>query len=211
MRADAAAAAEWSPLLHLRTVRVGTLNEPKLEAVRAALAPYAPRVEVAGAQVESGVSEQPVGYDEIVSGARNRARRAREAGACELALGIEDGLVELPLASGPGEVLNVGCAFVTDGHREALGLSAGFAYPPQCVAPALDRREPIGEVFDRVFAAYRGGAAGPAGALPSARGVGNIGKLSLGVLPRSDYARQAVLCALVRFLHPALYDPESRG
>jgi inosine/xanthosine triphosphatase len=195
-------------------VRVGTLNEPKLEAVRAALTPYAPRVRVAGAEVDSGVPGQPVGYDEIVAGARNRALRARALGACDLALGIEDGLVELPLDSGAGEVLNVGCAFVTDGRRDALGLSAGFAYPPRCVAPALERREPIGEVFDRVFAAYQAGmpdaAPGPARAaeLPSGRSVGNIGKLSLGVLPRSDYARQAVLCALVRFLHPALYDPE---
>ena len=43
--------------------------------------------------------------------------------------------------------------------------------------------------------------------MPSARTSGNIGKLTLGVLPRSDYARHAVLCALVSFLHPDLYTP----
>ena len=47
----AGARFEWTPstpLAELRRVRVGSTNEPKLEAVRNALAPYAPQVEVAG-------------------------------------------------------------------------------------------------------------------------------------------------------------------
>lgn len=187
-------------------MRVGTLNRPKIEAARAALEPYAPDAVVAGVAVESGVAEQPVGYEEIVAGARNRARRALASGACELAVGIEDGLVELVL-DGRREVLNVGCAVVASPDREGLGFSSAFAYPSQCVAPALDERAPIGDVFDRVFqdylAARDGGEDAPEA--PSGGTVGNIGKLSNGVLPRSDYARHAVLCALVRFLHPDLY------
>jgi non-canonical (house-cleaning) NTP pyrophosphatase len=35
--------------------------------------------------------------------------------------------------------------------------------------------------------------------------VGNIGKLTLGVLPRSEYTRHAVLCALVALIHGDLY------
>lgn len=207
-----------SPLARIASVRVGSRNEPKLEAVRAALEPYVPGVSVQGVDVESGVPEQPVGWPEIVSGARNRARAALRSGPCDLAVGIEDGLVEIDLGpdAGPGEgpVLNVGCAVVADGARESLGLSSGFAYPPDCVAPALSERVPIGDVFDRVFTAYlrdSGQGAAPGGSEPSGRGIGNIGRLSLGVLPRSDYGRQAVLCALVRFLHPGLYDREWRA
>ena len=184
-------------------VRVGSRNAPKLEAVRAAVSAYVRDVRVEGASVPSGVPEQPVGWDEIVGGARNRARGALSSGACDLAVGIEDGLVEMTL-EGRSEVLNVGCAFVTDGARESIGFSSAFAYPPQCVAPALEGRVPIGDVFDRVFAA----ASGETEDAPSATTRGNIGRLSLGVLPRSDYAQQAVLCALVRFLHPLLYDLE---
>ncbi len=40
---------------------------------------------------------------------------------------------------------------------------------------------------------------------PSSKTVGNIGKLSLGVLNRDQYAEQAVICALLRFIHPDLY------
>jgi inosine/xanthosine triphosphatase len=210
-----------SPLARIASVRVGSLNAPKLEAVRQALAPYAPKARVEGVGVPSGVSEQPIGYDEIVAGARNRARRAFEAsvsdrgdvcdlaGVCDLAIGIEDGLIDLGLADYPRTVLNVGCAYVVDAERESIGFSSAFAYPPECITPALDERAPIGDVFDRVFGEYvREHTDGGLGDLPSGRSLGNIGKLSLGVLPRSDYARQAVLCALVRFLHPALYDRE---
>jgi inosine/xanthosine triphosphatase len=184
-------------------VRVGTENGPKLEAVRLAFGAYASQVEVLGSAVDSGVPEQPVGFDEIIEGARNRARAAAETGACELSVGIEDGLVELPGQSG-APPLNMGCAIVTDGAREGLGFSSGFAYPPGCSKPAIEGRQPIGDLFD---AYWRSRAKDDPGAPPgpSALSSGNVGKLSLGVLPRSEYARHAVLCALIRFLHPDLY------
>ncbi len=194
-----------SRLAPLATVRVGTENRPKLEAVRLALGAYAEDLEVIGHAVESGVPDQPVGFSEIVRGARQRASRALGAGPCELAVGIEDGLVEI--ADLGGEVLNVGAAVITDGEREGLGFSSLFAYPPACVGPALAKREPIGEVFDALWQREKG----ESGLGPSGRSVGNIGMLSLGVLPRSEYGRHAVLCALIHFLHPELYPSMSRG
>lgn len=188
-------------LASLRRVRVGSTSPPKLEAVRNALAAFAPRVEVEGVAVSSGVPEQPVGFQEIVLGARNRAERARRD--AELGVGIEDGLVALPSGdrSDPSEHLNVGCAAVTDGSRVGLGFSSAFAYPPSCTLPAVRDREPIGPLFDRFWAQWRGEAS----PRPSGAGVGNIGKLSLGVLTRGEYARHAVVCALLCFLHPDLY------
>jgi len=197
-------------LRYVKYVRVGSAKVPKIDAVRSALAAFVSGVEIEGVAVESGVSEQPVGLDEIALGARNRACRALEVAGgtrCDLALGIEDGLVELSLGGRP-EVLNIGCAFVTDGCREAFGLSSGFAYPPDCTAPALAGGEDIGSIFDRVWSAYRPAPAahgGEAGREPPGAGVGNIGKLTLGALPRSEYGRHAVVCALVKFLHPSLY------
>jgi inosine/xanthosine triphosphatase len=192
-------------------VRVGSQKAPKIEAVRSALEAFTTGVDVQGVAVESGVPEQPVGLDEIAAGARNRARRALDAPGepCDLAFGIEDGLVEVALG-GRAEVFNIGCAFVTDGQRESLGLSSGFAYPPDCTAPALEQRADIGTVFDRLWREYDVEAS--ASEEPSGAGAGNIGKLTFGVLPRSEYGRHAVVCALVRFLHPSLYfDVESSG
>ncbi len=186
----------------LGTVRVGSCNGPKLEAVRSALLPYtenAEGLEVIGHSVESGVPDQPVGLEEIVAGARHRARSAHDQGPCDLAVGIEDGLVVFSELG--GDVLNVGAAVLTDGRSESVGLSSGFAYPPACLPPALEGREPIGGVFDRYWQA----CGGEIESEPSALSVGNIGRLTLGVLSRSEYGRQAVLCALVRFLHPGMY------
>lgn len=194
-------------LASVRRVRVGTTNPPKLEAVRRAILEYAPHAVVEGAAVESGVSEQPVGFPEIQRGARNRARAAFESGACELAVGIEDGLVSLPGLE--GAALNIGCTIVTDGEREGFGTSSGFGYPLGCLEPALANRTPIGDLFDDFWRSRRSESPSEA-ELPSALSSGNIGKLSLGVLPRSEYQRHAVLCALIPFLHPELYAVEQR-
>lgn len=196
-------AAAGTPLARLSHVRVGSLNAPKIAAVRAALAPYAPAARVEGVAVASGVPDQPVGFAEIVGGARERASAAHRSGACDLAVGIEDGLVTLPGVE--GDPLNVGCAAVTDGARIAIGLSSGFAYPPACAVQALRERSPIGDLFDALWRREHHEATDA----PSSLSVGNVGKLTLGVLPRTEYARHAVVCALVRFLHPDLYPDEA--
>ena len=60
------------PLAAVRWVRVGSVNEPKLAAVRSAFGAYAPDAKIEGVAIASGVSEQPVGFEEVIRGARNR-------------------------------------------------------------------------------------------------------------------------------------------
>jgi non-canonical (house-cleaning) NTP pyrophosphatase len=117
-------------------------------------------------------------------------------------VGLEDGLVALPDGEGELRHLNVGCAAIAHGERVWLGFSAGFAYPPECTEPAVRDRAPIGSLFDRLWEQRRGEALAPA----AARMLGNVGKLTLGVLPRSEYTRHAVLCALVALIHGDLYN-----
>lgn len=201
-------------------VRVGTTNPAKLAAVRSALAALRPidgapgELVIEGVEVPSGVPEQPVGWPEIVAGARNRAGAALARADCALAVGLEDGLVELPAGEGPEpmRIFNVGCAWVTDGRRTGTGFSSGFSYPPALLGPAFAAREPIGALFDALWQARRGPSAGsavddpPASGGPSGRQGGNVGQLTQGRLDRSAYGAQAVLCALVPFLHVDLYD-----
>jgi len=191
------------PLAAVRWVRVGSLNEPKLAAVRSAIGSYAPLARVDGVSVASGVPEQPVGFEEIVRGARGRAEAVVRGAPCDLGVGIEDGLVPLPSGGVEGGLAhwNVGCVAITDGERTSLGFSSAFAYPPECSLRAVRDREPIGAVFDGLWERSRGKSA----SRPSAMSIGNIGRLSDGVLPRAEYARHAVLCALVAFVQPDLY------
>jgi inosine/xanthosine triphosphatase len=178
-------------------VRVGSRNTAKLEAVRRGLAPFFAHVQVLSGDAASGVDAQPLGFAEIVAGARNRARASHSAGACDLAAGIEDGLIAVPEV--PTGWVNVGCCVLFDGAREGLGFSAGFEYPPDCVAAATGSpRTPIGDAFDRRFSARPGRRdPGP--------GAGNIGRLTEGALTRADYGAQAVTCAWLRFMHRELY------
>jgi inosine/xanthosine triphosphatase len=191
-------------------VRVGTENPAKCDAVRKALMSLQPRtrvgsrpvaeIQIVPTAVSSGVSEQPIGFSEIVAGARQRARAALGIGGV-LAVGIEDGLVSLPEAGAEG-FYNVGCAWVTDGEREGSGFSSGFAYPGECLGPATRDQLPIGELFDAMWRSRRDAEAAEA----SGRNEGNIGRLTGGRLTRSEYGSHGVLCALVRFLHRDLYD-----
>lgn len=166
-----------------------------------ALAAYVSGAETLGVDVPSGVSDQPCGFVEIQRGARNRAEAALESGACDLAVGYEDGLV---LIEGAGW-LNIGCAALLNDEHQSVGLSSGFAYPPACIAPAVEQRKPIGEVFGALWRRqHREPASNNS---TSALATGNVGKLSAGALTRAEYTRHAVLCALVSWLHPELYAP----
>lgn len=178
-------------------VRIGSANGAKLEAVRIALAPFFRPLDLHACPVESGVAAQPVGFEEILAGARTRARSAFRAGVCDLSAGIEDGLVPVPDTT--TGYMNVGCCALYDGERASLGLSAGFEYPIACVGSAISDRVPVGDTFDAIFGA-------PEGWPDPGRGAGNIGRLSGGALTRAQYGAQAVTCALVRLLHAELYD-----
>ena len=97
------------------------------------------RPELVPVGVESGVPEQPIGWTEIVSGARNRARAAFDSGPCGLAVGIEDGLARL--VEGPVDEVrpadgffNVGCAWITDGPARPR-LLVGLRLPRRRAAP----------------------------------------------------------------------------
>ena len=196
-------------------VRIGTQNQAKVAAVRKAFETFASAevdLVLVPVEVASGVAEQPIGWDEIKAGARNRAKAAFESGDCALAVGIEDGLVRLvgnqgePSGGGSEDVFNFGCAWLTDGEREGVGFSSGFAYPKECLGPAMRDQEPIGDLFDALWQSRRNSSGGPATTAPSGRRGGNIGRLTEGGLDRSEYGAQAVICALVRFLHTDLYD-----
>jgi len=178
-------------------VNVGSHNAAKLEAVRLGLGPFFERLELTACDVEGGVSDQPLGFDEIVTGARNRAIGSFGLGNCDLAAGIEDGLV--PVAQLPTGYVNLGCCVLYDGNQAAYGFSSGFEYPPTCVSDATGfPRAPIGAAFDRLIA-HRPQAVGDPWR-------SNVGHLTRGLLSRADYGSHAVICAWVRFLHPDLYE-----
>jgi inosine/xanthosine triphosphatase len=98
----------------------------KIAATRKAFAKFFRKVTVAGVDVPSSVSPQPISFGEIVRGARERARKAFRD--CDYSVGIEAGLFRVgPVSPRPFQI-TMACVF--DGEREALGAGPFFELPP---------------------------------------------------------------------------------
>ncbi|MGH3923625.1 MAG: DUF84 family protein, partial [Pseudonocardiaceae bacterium] len=75
---------------------VGSVNPVKIEAARLVIADmFGDAGFVESVAVPSGVPDQPMGSDVILSGALNRAYAARSAGDGDMGIGLEGGIIEV--------------------------------------------------------------------------------------------------------------------
>lgn len=169
-------------------IRVGSRNPVKLGAIRSVMEPCFPGAEFRPVGVESGVPDQPIGYEQTLGGAINRARAAFALeGACDLAVALESGLIPVPL-TGTGYMNLTACA-IHDGRQTYLGLGPAFELPAEVTRLVVE------EGLELDPAVLRSGlTADPR----IGYGQGLIGILSRGRVTREDYSRPAVSMALVR-------------
>lgn len=134
----------------------------------------------------------PLTMDEIVDGARARARAlldVKEAPGTpvRLAVGVEGGLA--PLASGGAWTLQTWAA-VSDGGRWSCGGGPSLLIPDSIARRVCDGEE-LGDVIDELAGS-------------SVRGTrGAWGVLTRDLIDRRDAFRLAVLAALAPFYNPA--------
>ncbi|HRN52064.1 MAG TPA: inosine/xanthosine triphosphatase, partial [Gemmatimonadaceae bacterium] len=140
--------------------------------------------------VASGVPDQPFGDAETIAGARARARRAREAAAADLGVGLEGGVVD-----GPDGMRT--CAWCVVVHRDGReGVGGSLAMPlPDGVARMIRAGEELGYAMD-AFANERG----------TKHGKGAVGILTAGKIDRQAAYEVLVTYAMAPFVVPALYD-----
>jgi len=177
-------------LTDLQRVLVGSTNPVKIAAVRAVLARVAPQAVVSGVAVASGVPDQPWGDAQTIAGARTRARRALEAGAGELAVGLEGGVVQ----EADGRVRTCAWAVIVgrDG-REGTGGSLAMPLPMRVVA-RLDAGEELGVAMDA-----------EARVTGTKTGRGAVGILTAGLIDRQAAYEPLVTYALVPWLAPEFF------
>ncbi|KAB1189127.1 MULTISPECIES: inosine/xanthosine triphosphatase [Haloferax] len=162
-------------------IAVGSGNPVKRRAVERAI----PHASVAAVAVDSGVSEQPVGHDETISGAVTRARRAFESGDYALGVGIEGGVAAHPSGSDTDDDLYlIMWSAVTDGDRVGRGAGPTFALPDR-IADRIRAGEELGPVMDDVL-----------GTEDVAKNEGAAGAFSEGRITRADALVSAVTAAL---------------
>ena len=113
---------------------VGSKSSLKLDAVKAACEEVSIDADVIGVSTSSGVPEQPVGYEEILSGALNRSHEALANAGDAWTVGIENGLVRV------GEERYVDIAAVViriPGEAALISTSEAVEFPWDEVSMAL--------------------------------------------------------------------------
>lgn len=112
----------------LRVVSVGSLNPIKTSAVEEGMKKTIGNVLISPVNIESGVSNQPKGFDETFNGAYNRAKGAFEKVNSVFGVGIEAGMIKI------GEKhLDIHVCVVYDGLNYTVGTSQGFQIPSDLV------------------------------------------------------------------------------
>ncbi len=182
-------------------VCVGSLNPTKYNAVKSAFGKYFDKFKIFTIKAESKVPNQPIGLDQILEGAINRARCALTYLITEkkrnneiYGVGIEAGLIDVPQAKTQFLDLQF-CAILNERNEISLGSGVGFEYPKTVIDQVLsDRNREVGEIIGKL-----------AHNLNIKNETGAISFLSKGVINRTDILTQAVICALIPIVNKELY------
>ena len=170
---------------------VGSRNPVKINCVRTGFEKMFPRMpfEIQGIEVPSGVSIQPVGSDETLLGAQNRADAARNLlPHADYWVGIEGGVKD------DGQDMQA-FAWVVVRSPQGVGKGrTGSFYLPGVIAELVREGIELGKADDIYF-----------GRNNSKQANGAIGLLTGDVLDRGQYYEHAVIMALIPFKNPALY------
>jgi inosine/xanthosine triphosphatase len=187
-----------------RTIAVGSARRPKLNAVKdAALAiglliGEGVAFDVAGYEVESGVSHTPTSREELMQGARQRAEALREvlgaqSKAANYLVGLEGGL-DVVMDNGVPCVFLESWAYVSDGSRGHFGCSGSIELPTALATAVLSRGTELAVAIDQF-----------AGAAGIRDGQGAWGVLTRNLISRQESFRLAAIAAFAPFYNEKLY------
>lgn len=169
-------------------IAVGTTNKIKIKAITELLHDYPQlaHAEVKSFSVSSEIAEQPLSLEEIIRGAKNRAKNAFEAcDSCSYSFGIESGLFEA-IGTQTGFLEACICC-IYDGVNHLIGLSCGFEVPPHILELVVEKNRDLAQAcFDAGVTTNE--------KLGSAEGL--VGILSKGRIDRKEYTKQCIATAL---------------
>lgn len=167
----------------LARVVVGSTNEVKVNSVRLAFKPYYD-AKVVGVEVESGVGAQPLG-EETFLGARRRAANAMKKQACDFAVGIEGGIMDI-------STIKFAFAAICILDREGMQSTAttGLFPLPEEILRLVDEGFELGSAMDRLT-----------GLNGVKRGPGAVGILTKRVIDRTKLYCHGTTLALIPHLN----------
>ncbi len=173
---------------------VGSDNPVKVNAVKNVVLKIWPSAEVVNVKVASGVSHQPIGMEETIKGAVNRAKatlKHYQGKNADFGVGLEGGITE----NKPFGHFNMPWCCVIDkkGHV-GLGCGGAIEIPQNLMKQILEGNKELGEVMDE-----------KTGIVNSKQKMGAIGILTGGLIDRQKAYEVMVIYALARFIKPEYY------
>lgn len=169
---------------------VGSKNLVKIQALEELIPNYP---ELAGStilsfNVSSEVSDQPMSIEEIIAGAKNRARNAyKNCSNCTYSFGIESGIFQAK-GTNTGFLETCICA-IYDGTNYYIGHSCGFEIPAKILKFVLEDKMDLSQACR---------ASGITNNVNIGSSEGLIGILSKGYINRKEYTKQAIATALMQ-------------
>ncbi len=172
-------------------VGIGSTNQVKVAAVDQAFRLYHEELSFLPLDVPSGVNPFPMSESETLTGAINRARAVKAARPdLDYSVGIESGVCEL---DGVKFVRSYAAVI----HQGVLGLGSSAAY--EAPKPIISQIDPTSDLSRQLIEDILGRRE-----VLSQEGI--IGVLTERRLSRASILRDAVVCALTRFMAPEQYE-----
>lgn len=167
-------------------ISLGTTSELKIRAVKCAFAKFEIDEELFPVEVVSGVSKQPFGFQEIITGSRNRASSALMEMDADLSIGIENGIVEIE-----GNFYDLaGICIIEKNKSESLNFSAGMPVPEWAIAEIKANDSELGLITQRLS---HGADKDP------------MNYFSNGKIKREEVLSQAIILALAQIFNKNNY------
>lgn len=177
-------------------IAVGSTNPAKLEAVREAFTLAFPdqEIQIEGVEVSSGVSAQPLGAEETVLGAENRAQGALgKVSGADFGVGLEAGLENIA-----GHWFTSGWVAVCDSKgRKGIAQSTKIEVAPKIMKLVHEGKE-LGDAVHTILGK------------DVRQSSGYFGMMTNQLLTRKSVFIEACVSALASFLHPEVFEAESK-
>jgi inosine/xanthosine triphosphatase len=173
-------------------IAVGSKNPVKIEAVKEAFQAAFPIeiIEVAGYEVKSGVSSQPMSDEESIQGATNRANQALNAGKADFGVGLEGGIQKIG-----DRWFDCGWVVIADKAGKLGIASSARIETPVKMMNIIHQGKELGDVVDILSGQTNTKQAG-----------GHFGFMTNGIVSRKEGYKQGAIMALSRFLHSELWE-----
>ena len=175
-------------------VVVASRNPVKIAATRSGFQTYFDQIDIEGASIESGVSDQPMSDEETLRGARNRAANAAlKFPEANFWVGIEGG-VERKNAN----LLAFAWIVILGKDGSGESRTTTFSLPHEVIA-LIDKGYELGHANDVIFKKHN-----------SKQKSGAVGLLTRNKLTRTQLYTQAVQLALIPLINQEMYRLNAR-